>query len=382
MISPLYTYSDAINSLLDWTGSASTDAVTYRKVKRAVESAYRDITNIRRWGYYMTRGSTDTVASYNTGTVAIVSSTGVVTLTGGTFPSWAANGVLQVASIDYEVASRDSSTQLTLSVNSRPTADVAAGSTYNLLRDAYPLPVDLVEIGTIKDQTYGYTLQWMEPNDFMAQRITNTTTGTPYWFTITADPHYVGSMALRFYPPPSTVFHYGYMYHRRPRTLTTPTYTTGTITSSGTTVTGSGTTWTSSMIGCVLRNSVNGTATPTGTEGSNPFVEQRIITAFTSATSVTIDSAFTSDISTAAKYEISDPIDLEAGAMYSAFLRKCELELGLLQRRDDTPQLNQLYYSTLHTAMEADNRSLDRKPAGTRYWRRVPLYYDIVNAQG
>ena len=50
--------------------------------------------------------------SYSTGTVAI--SSGVVTLSGGTFPTWAAEGVLGVGEELYQIKSRDSNTQITL----------------------------------------------------------------------------------------------------------------------------------------------------------------------------------------------------------------------------------------------------------------------------
>jgi len=379
MLTSLYTASDVQASLLDWCGSATTDAQTLRKVRRAVESAYRDIANTRRWNYFIGRGRLSTVAYYSTGTITYTNSTRAITLDSGTFPSWAAFGTFQASGVEYPVASRDSDTQITLSVNNNPGADIAAGTSYRLWRDTYPLPVDFLEIGTIKDSSRNITLEYMEPNDFVAMRLYNTMPTLPRYYTITSDPHYVGTMAIRLYLPPDAVYQYDYMYHRRPRPLLTPSYTTGTITSSGTTVTGASTVFTSAMIGCVIRQGT-ATAVPTGTDGSNPFVNQRIITSYTSATGIGVDQAFDSDISSAAKYEISDPIDIESGAMYSAFLRKCEMELGTIQRRADVPALNQVYQAALQQAMEADNRSFDRKPEGVRFWRRVPQYYDITNA--
>lgn len=379
MQTSLYTFSDVLISLADWCGSTTTDAGTLRKIKRAVESAYRDIANTRRWAYFIGRNRLTTVASYSTGTITYTNSTRAVTLASGTFPTWSAFGTFQVSGVEYPVASYDSATQITLSVNNNPGADVAAGTSYRLWRDTYPLPVDFLEIGTIKDASRNITLQEMEPNDFVAERLYNTTPTLPRYFTITSDPHYTGAMAIRLYLPPDAIYQYDYMYHRRPRPLLNPQYNTGTITSSATTLTGTGTTWTSSMIGCVIRTSSTATTLPTGTDGSNPFVYQRIITAFTSATSVTIDQAFDAEVS-GVKYEISDPIDIESGAMYSAFLRKCEMELGTIQRRADVPALNQVYQASLQQAMEADNRSFDRKPAGMRLQHRVPQYYDITNA--
>lgn len=58
------------------------------------------------------RVSDPTSTGYSTGMIAIVD--GVVTLTGGTWPSWAADGYLNFNGTPLEVATRDSSTQLTL----------------------------------------------------------------------------------------------------------------------------------------------------------------------------------------------------------------------------------------------------------------------------
>ena len=49
---------------------------------------------------------------YSTGTVAV--SSGVATLSGGTFPTWSARGLFRVNGLTYTVDSRDSGTQITL----------------------------------------------------------------------------------------------------------------------------------------------------------------------------------------------------------------------------------------------------------------------------
>jgi hypothetical protein len=72
---------------------------------------------------------------YSTGTVAIAA--GVVTGTGTTFPSWAADGDLVVAGISYRVSVRGGDTALTLSDTS---VAVTAGASYTLLQTRYTLP--------------------------------------------------------------------------------------------------------------------------------------------------------------------------------------------------------------------------------------------------
>lgn len=65
---------------------------------------------------------------YATGTIKVED--GVVTLTGGAFPSWAAGGILSTGAINYFVSTRDSDTQVTL-LNC-DTLNVTAGTSYSL----------------------------------------------------------------------------------------------------------------------------------------------------------------------------------------------------------------------------------------------------------
>lgn len=70
---------------------------------------------------------TPTSTPYTTGTIGIAA--GVVTLSGGTWPNWAANGRLTVSGTTYTVNTRDSNTQLTLTNLS---VTVTAGTSYSL----------------------------------------------------------------------------------------------------------------------------------------------------------------------------------------------------------------------------------------------------------
>jgi len=81
------------------------------------------------WSFLHPVADVTTTAPYATGTITIAA--GVVTLTGGTFPSWAASGVLQVNNRFYSVASRGSDTQITLDATS---ITIATASSYKLGR--------------------------------------------------------------------------------------------------------------------------------------------------------------------------------------------------------------------------------------------------------
>lgn len=90
-----------------------------------------------QWRFMRPIGELETTAPYSTGTIQVAS--GVVTLTGGTFPSWAAGGDLVVNSKSYAIDTRDSDTQVTLEDT---TVTVASGTSYELRRYAYDLPDD------------------------------------------------------------------------------------------------------------------------------------------------------------------------------------------------------------------------------------------------
>ncbi len=72
---------------------------------------------------------------YSTGTITVVS--GVVTGSGTSFPSWAADAEIEIEGVKYQVASRTSGTGLVLDDT---TVNAAAGSSYTLTQVDYYLP--------------------------------------------------------------------------------------------------------------------------------------------------------------------------------------------------------------------------------------------------
>jgi hypothetical protein len=88
-----------------------------------------------QWSFLHPLWTLATVAPYATGTVTIAS--GVVTLTDGVFPSWAAKGILTVGETTYAVYSRDTDAQVTLEDASITVVD---DSTYSLGCPEYDLP--------------------------------------------------------------------------------------------------------------------------------------------------------------------------------------------------------------------------------------------------
>ena len=108
------------------------------------------------WGFLQPENTISTVAPYATGTVTI--SSGAVTLSGGTWPSWAAGAILNIEGAYYNVTTRTDDTDIIIDDSS---VDADAGTSYSLARYAFDLPSDFshfdgdLEYRDIGDALYG-----------------------------------------------------------------------------------------------------------------------------------------------------------------------------------------------------------------------------------
>jgi hypothetical protein len=364
----LTTYSDLISHVLDYLGAA-TDPNTERRARRAVQTAYREMGTSRRWSYHMQRGRIVTVASQTEGTIAYDHTGGanerMVTLTDSTWPSWAAYGTILIDDIAYDVATRESDTVITLNASANPGADVAAEETYTLYRDTYVLPGDFISGEEFVVQGQSGCVSFCHPAEWLALQRLNHNTGIPAAYCLTGDPNYFGALSARIFPAPDDVYEIDFIYQRRPRSLTLDEYETGTVTatSASTTLTGSGTTWTSSMVGSVIRFSEDAVTNPTGPEGASPALLERVVSAYTSATSLTLDSAPGVDLA-GVKYSISDPADIESQAQLTFLLRECERQARIMARMKPTVDEERQYAEARTRAWEVDSRDFSRRAAG------------------
>lgn len=110
-------------------------------IEECIKDGLHKVYSAHNWSFFRPVKEITTTAPYATGTVTIAS--GVVTLVGGTFPSWAAVGVLKVGSDYYDVDTRDGNTQLTLEDTSVTQATAAS---YELGRPEYDLPTEFEAI--------------------------------------------------------------------------------------------------------------------------------------------------------------------------------------------------------------------------------------------
>ena len=365
----LYTYKDLVDHCLDWLG-ANPSAEARRDARRAILEAMRTIGAASPWSYYLTAGRMATVAPYATGTISYDNTGGtyerMVTLTSGTWPDWAAFGWITINNVPYEVSARKSNTQITLTSSSNPGADVPAGTSYTLYRDSYPIPVDCRSIGAVVLPGYAVDLVMDHPNDWMERRKLYRGAATPRSYSIFGDANYLNTLQVTFFPPPDAIYPVDLLYLRRPRALSLEEYSAGkvTTTADSATVTGSGTEWASRHVGSVFRVSRTREA-PTAPWGANPTVCDRVVTAVNSSTSITLDDVVPESLSSV-PHVLSDPVDVEDGAMLTALLRCCEMYLGVARAKANGPWLQQAYERELIRAREADSRSFREETVGGR----------------
>jgi len=366
------TVWDTIEFLMDYLGLDVTKAVP-RVARRAIRAALREIANARRWTYLYTHGRIFTNAQYGTGTVAYDHTGGayerLLTLTGGTWPSWANYGSVRIGSTTYTVDQRIDGTRLTLDDVLNPGADVASGATFALYQDTYTLPEDFVGSDQgMADESWG-GMDYVHPSDWLrATRYLYSTSNTPRFYTFRGSPKVPGRLAVSLFPFPDVSRSVDFIYHRRPRPITLDRYQTGTVTvnaagSGTTTVTGTGTVWTNSMVGSVIRLSNNAASYPTNFDGDSPYAEERNVVQVVSATQITVDETITTSY-TGVKHRISDPIDIVDGSILEAFLRCAEMHASLQRSHKDREQAKASYQRALILAKEADSVSFARRVAG------------------
>lgn len=360
----LTTYHDTVEYLSDFSGNA-TIGTSIRDMKRAVRQAMQELAVVHDWTYYNTEYFLRTDAQQTSSTVTYDHTGGTyerqLTLASGTWPSWAAQGKVLINSTNppYDVATREDDTNLTLSVNSNPGSDVAAGTSYALYRPAYPLPTNFVKMASeLVDVSNKYVIPFVSPRMWLNRISVYNDASDVYEYTIMGDPNYQNNLALWFSPPPSTSKEFAFVYQRSPREAKIYDENTGTVTTSSgsASVTGSGTSFSSSHVGSVIRFSSSTTNIPTGLEGEYPYEFERVITGVTDSTTLSIDSAAPSSLS-GVKYRISDPIDVQEGVMRNAYLAVALKHLTMFRIQDTKNDYAGNAMQQLLVAIEGDNRA-------------------------
>lgn len=334
-MSELLTFQDAVDTLLDEFDLERTER-NLRIVRRATAEAMNEVVAANRWAFFDRHHTIWTVTPYSTGTIAYDHTGGTyecqVTLSGGTWPTWAQFGKLVIDDRRYEVSRRVSDTVITLHSEANPGADVAAGTSFSIERSQYTLPDNFrrhIQLFSQEENRYLEVFDASEVRD-----ISNTLSrspSTPRAATILSVGESVTTRQIEFAPTPDAARSYDLFYEALPRRAFVEVDSAGTVvvSSGASTVTGTSTAFSSDHVGAIIRLSANSTDLPTSLAGHrslgslNRYRQQRVVVAVASTTSLTVDEPFTESLS-GVKYTISDPIDLEPTYLVPAFLRIAE----------------------------------------------------------
>lgn len=371
--------SDILQRIIDFLGGDAGGDKAVRDARRAMQDALNGFPGLHKWVYYTTWHRINLNAFYNTGTIEYDYSSNELTLTDGTWPSWAASGEVRINDLVSKVDTRDSDTVLTLDTTLRPAADIDAETDYVIYQDTYSLPADFVSSDAYVGASPFGDLVYVHSSDWLRYTRVYDNTGKPRFYTFFPDPGNVGRFALRIFPYPDEDTTLDVIYSRRPRAilwdgLGESGKGTATIAASSAAVTGSNTLFRESMIGSYMRFSRDTAKPPTDYVGVNPYGFQSKITAFTSTSSITLaDQA--PEAFTATKFTISDPLDIEDGTMATAFSWQAMLHAARALRMKDRPAIEQEAMDALVKAKEMDARNYSRDRAGEYADIRSQLKY-------
>lgn len=191
------------------------------EVRESVNDAIRMVAQAKDWNWLYTTGRIDLKGAYTTGTVEVTEGSAVVTLTDGTFPTWAADGEIFIGSQWQPILTRDSATQLTL-VNAWADGEDGTGKSYVLAYTQYELPSNLrtmVHITTQANWVWGNAPVSRWQIDVARQSWTSIGAFAGSYL------HAIERDRLVVWPYPSQDLMVNLLYVRQPAALTSPTDT-------------------------------------------------------------------------------------------------------------------------------------------------------------
>ncbi len=374
-------YKDLIDHARDF-GGAPIQRANSRLLYQAVQSAVRMVVHARPWNFLRRLGRITLDATYSSGTVTYDHTGGtyerMVTLTGGTWPSWAADGMIEIDSTHYLVEDRKSDTIITLRADHNPGADIATATSYNLDHVIYQLPDDLLTSGKLFINRIWPELEIVPLSEWLRLfHLGGVRAGQPYFVAVGQDPDHPGRYAFFISPSALNSQSIEFFYQADLRTLRVSGENNadkqGTVTISGTTVAGTGTNFKSYHKGCLLRLGWDAARPATGWNGDNPPHDEVVVKGVDSPTQLTLVSAPTGTYS-GASYYLTDPVDVPKpfeNAIYRA------IELQLSQAYDLGRDLGALYTAYNKAFMQAaeNDRMFWGEQVGTMHgnWQPVLL---------
>lgn len=344
------TYFDLVESLIVSSYGGPQDA-EQRDIRTAIHKAYAEVTQIRDWAYYHVHGRIVTQTPYSTGTVTSSGST--VTLTGGTWPSWAATGAyLKVGEEICRVASRTSNSVIVLDSVLGLKANITA-QPYTLYKTVYALPSDFRNLDEPSDEYNWWSGIYITPDEAMKLERVSNSSGEPYHWTIIKDPDSAG-WAIKVLGYPTQAETIDFTYRRTARPIRWSGHETAArfaalSRSSANTIYSSAETFLTGMAGSILRLSANGNF-PGPIESMTPYDQEFLITAFLAESAIAV-SPDPSSVSGVAGL-VTDPIDV-APHMQQAVDSACDYWLARI-RGTKPDAAFALYQRDLRLAFEMD----------------------------
>lgn len=367
-----FTYKDLLDHLAGFSGKGVSASGTHA-LRTAAQAALRELATHHEWSYFHAIGRVATVAPQTDGTLSYVESTRIATLTGATWPSWTTYGVLVVGDTVYEVESVTDATNAVLRSTTTPGEDLT-DVTYTLGRDLYPLPADFASADSMMVATNSYMLSFRQFNEIVDGRRMMRGPAQPTEFAITGALTGDGLLGIKLFPMPDDRYPIDFAYRRKPRDLVIDEVNDGhvTVAPSLATVTGFNTSFDARLVGSVIRVGNDSKNVPTGRGGVYPYKAERRILSVESPTALTVDGVF-AVTATKVRYAVSDPVDIEGGAMEDAMYKLAERRLRAFLRMKPIPGEESEVLRCLAAARDADSRYTGARQAGpsTRVPRRL-----------
>lgn len=127
------------------------------EITQSINDGLSMISQARIWDWYQEYMDLSIQASFSSGSIAFTVGSTAVTLTGDIWPAWAALGEIYCNGQFHRIASRDSNTQLTLTIAWAEANATFVGTAYTLFQDSYALPANLQRMGRL---LYGTQWTW------------------------------------------------------------------------------------------------------------------------------------------------------------------------------------------------------------------------------
>lgn len=164
------------------------------------------------WDFYLTKGSIATQPPYSTGTVTATNGSTTVTLSGGTWPSYAASCDILINGVWAEVATRSSGTTILLAdAWGEPTVT----TTFTLVQYRYALPASCAKIDdTQLGQRYPFNGRFTSAKriEFLKDQSPTGLDSPVYWS--------IEKNFMVLWPYPTTTRQINFLYFRKPVEVT------------------------------------------------------------------------------------------------------------------------------------------------------------------